>query len=282
MVRTKTWLLDLIASVQTHFAWIHVDEILILPVVVMVLVLTGCREERPLMFEPNLVHTYKYAMKEGYSMDQAAKDTTWAVTELFGTPDQPKLPEVMTKEDANESLKTLVSINRLQAASGPSDAAGRGLYRKHCADCHGVSGNGRGPTAAIINPYPRDYRSGIFKFKTTERGAKPVREDIARSIRLGIAGTAMRPIEGLNEEGVQALTDYVIYLSIRGEVERTTIDTGVMDLNLAEERIINPAQKNSSVEEDKAKFAEDWATSKKPWLRSRELGLRRRCCDRSA
>ncbi len=158
----------------------------------------------------------------------------WAVNELFGTPDQPKLPEVMTKEDADESLKTLVSMERLQAAAGPADLAGHGLYRKHCADCHGVTGNGRGPTAAIINPYPRDYRSGIFKFKTTERGAKPTREDIARSIRLGIAGTAMRPIEGLSEEGVQALTDYVIYLSIRGEVERTTIDTGVMDLNLEE------------------------------------------------
>ncbi len=228
-------------------------------VVVAVVGLSGCREEqRPLAFEPNLVHSYKYFLKEGYSMDQAARDTTWAVNELFGTPDQPKLPEVMTGEEADESLKTLVSLERLQQAAGPADESGHGLYRKHCADCHGVSGNGRGPTAAIINPYPRDYRMGIFKFKTTERGAKPTREDIARSIRLGIAGTAMRPIEGLSEEGVQALTDYVIYLSIRGEVERTTLDSGVMDLDLTTDRIVNASLKNSSNEEDKATFEEQW------------------------
>jgi len=163
---------------------------------------TGCREERPLVFEPNLVHTHKYEIKEGYSMRQASDDATWVITEMFGGPDAPKLPLVITKD---EDLATLVSMDNLMMASGPALEEARGLYRKHCADCHGVSGNGRGPTAAIINPYPRDYRSGIFKFKTTERGSKPVREDISKSIRLGIAGTAMRPIEGLTEDGVKPL-----------------------------------------------------------------------------
>jgi len=144
-------------------------------------------------------------------------------------------------------------------ASGPALEEARGLYRKHCADCHGVSGNGRGPTAAIINPYPRDYRSGIFKFKTTERGSKPVREDISKSIRLGIAGTAMRPIEGLTEDGVQALTDYVIYLSLRGEVERTIVDAAIFELDLeGGDRIIDPALKDATSEEDKATFQEQW------------------------
>ncbi len=221
-----------------------------------VIVASGCREEIPVQFEPNLVHTHKYEIKEGYSMKQASDDTTWVVAEMFGTPDMPKLPEVVSKD---EELVKLVSMDRLMLAAGPATESGSGLYRKHCADCHGITGNGRGPTAAIINPYPRDYRTGIFKFKTTTRGSKPIREDLARAIRLGIAGTAMKPIPGLTEDGVQALTDYVIYLSWRGETERAIVDSAIFDLDLeAGERIINPVLKNSASEEDKESFAEQW------------------------
>lgn len=217
----------------------------------------GCREERPMMFEPNLVHTHKYEMKEGFSMAQAASDTNWVIAEMFGTPDEPKLPKVITEDDA---LKTLVSNESLIKASGPTFEKGRGLYREHCASCHGVTGNGRGLTSALVNPYPRDYRPGIFKFKTTERGSKPAREDIARSIRMGISGTAMKPIEGLTEEGVQALTDYVIYLSIRGETERTIVDAAIFELDLesGEDRIINPDLRDATDEEKKAQFSEQW------------------------
>lgn len=225
----------------------------ILPVALM---LCGCREERPVLFEPNLVHTYKYELKEGYSMRQATNDATWVVNEMFGSPDSPKLPEVVTSD---EELASVVSMENLIASSGPATEAGRGLYRKHCADCHGVTGNGRGPTAAVINPYPRDYRPGIFKFKTTKRGSKPVKEDIARSIRLGIPGTPMKPIEGLTEAGVQALTDYVIYLAWRGEVERSIVDAAIFDLDLeGGERIIDPVLRNSPKEEDKELFTEQW------------------------
>ncbi|MGV3484166.1 MAG: cytochrome c [Planctomycetaceae bacterium] len=220
------------------------------------ILLAGCREERPMLFEPNLVHTYKYELKEGYSMQQASNDSSWVVNEMFGGPDTPKLPEVVTKD---EDLASLVSMENLSLAGGPATDAGRGLYRKHCADCHGVTGNGRGPTAAIINPYPRDYRPGIFKFKTTTRGSKPLKEDIARSIRLGIPGTAMKPIEGLTEEGVQALTDYVIYLSWRGEVERAVVDAAIFDLDLeGGERIIDASLRDSSDPEKKELFAEQW------------------------
>jgi mono/diheme cytochrome c family protein len=70
---------------------------------------------------------------------------------------------------------------------------------------------------------------GIFKFKSTPRGAKPTRDDLAKLIRGGIAGTAMKPIPGLTEEDIQSLVDYVIYLSWRGEVERLQIDMAVLD-----------------------------------------------------
>jgi len=75
---------------------------------------------------------------------------------MFGTPDSPvALPE------------TGLDAAKLQLAAGPvrSDIVGRknGLYREHCGHCHGISGDGMGPTAAFLNPYPRDYRPGKFK-----------------------------------------------------------------------------------------------------------------------
>ena len=193
-------------------------------------VLIGCSQQEPppAAFEPNLVHALKHEIKEGYSTAQASKDATWIVSNMFGSPDDPTLPSAIT---ADEDLATVVSVDKLHLASGP-DVQGRGLYRKHCANCHGVTGNGRGETAAIINPYPRDYRMGVFKFKSTTRNAKPTHDDLVNLIANGIAGTPMKKIPELSEDDVSAITDYVIYLSMRGELERALIDDAVLELDL--------------------------------------------------
>lgn len=204
----------------------------------------GCRQEPPLSFEANLVHSYKYQLTRELPMEQVVEDTQWALTELFGTPNEPKIPAFISE---NEDLAGLVSIERLEVAAGPEvyDADGDivgGLYRAHCVNCHGMTGTGRGPAGVGVTPYPRDYRMGVFKYKSTSRGSKPTREDVADLIRHGIGGTAMNPIPGLSEEGVQALVDYVIFLSWRGEVERQVIDGAMFDLDLeGGDRVINPS-----------------------------------------
>ena len=175
----------------------------------------------------------KYQIKEEIPMDQASADAFWIVETEFGTPDEPKLPALFEEED----YQGLISLDKLQRAAGPV-GEGVGLYRKHCASCHGDTGNGRGVNAVVSNPYPRDYRLGIFKFKSTRRGAKPTRGDIARTIRHGIPGTTMKKIEELSEDDIDALTDYVIYLSIRGQLERTLIDDAVFELDLEVDRIV--------------------------------------------
>ena len=206
-----------------------------------VLFLVGCSRgptDYAATFEPNRVHAMKYQIKESIpkeAMAEASRDASWILEGMFGTPDEPKIPELLLEED----FAGLVSLDRLEQAAGPK-AEGSGLYREHCVSCHGVTGNGRGENSAILDPYPRDYRHGIFKFKSTKRGAKPVREDLARSIRDGIMGTAMKKIPELTEENIQALVDYVIYLSIRGELERSLIDDAVFELDLEEgDRIVD-------------------------------------------
>ncbi|MEM9586253.1 MAG: c-type cytochrome [Planctomycetota bacterium] len=229
---------------------------------VPVLLVLGCTQEVPIDFEPNLVFVTKHQIKEGFSMDQASKDATWIVTKMFGTADEPKLPDfTVMKEDEPEvveDLTNMIDLDHLRRAAG-APGEGRGLYREHCSKCHGVSGDGRGSLSAVMTPYPRDYRKGVFKFKSTKRGSKPTREDIAYLIRNGVAGTSMVKIPALTDEDIQALTDYVIYLSWRGELERSVIDDAVFELDLTEDRLINPDFANSPVEEEKEAFDEAWA-----------------------
>jgi mono/diheme cytochrome c family protein len=183
----------------------------------------GCRQEPVVTFEPNWVFAKATEIDTGYPMDQALDETQVALEQFFGSPDAPKLPEVVTE---NEDYAALISLEKLQKAAGAPVAAGVGLYRQHCSTCHGVVGNGRGTTAALLDPYPRDYRLGRFKFKDTTRSAKPTRADIAYSIKHGVVGTAMKPIPELTDSDIDALTDYVIYLSWRGELERALLMEG--------------------------------------------------------
>jgi mono/diheme cytochrome c family protein len=140
----------------------------------------------------------------------------------FGTPDEPYV-----LQDAGIGMGKLVNSDLLKMAAGPvwSDQQGKahGLYRKHCAHCHGVSGDGAGPTAAYLNPYPRDYRRGIFKFKSTPKGEKPTDSDLEKTLREGIPGTAMPSFDLLADDEIVSLVDYVKFLAIRGEVERNLV-----------------------------------------------------------
>lgn len=168
-------------------------------------------------FEPNRVLAYQIGEDADQLMDQAMAESTTVLEMLFGTPDAPRLPEFLAD---NEELNSLVDLELLQTAAGPEDVGGAGLYRKHCVTCHGVTGNGRGPTAALLDPYPRDYRLGKFKFKSTPIGTKPTKADIAHLIEHGIQGSSMVVIPALTKADISALTEYVVYLAWRGEVER--------------------------------------------------------------
>ncbi|TWT75259.1 cytochrome c [Allorhodopirellula solitaria] len=223
----------------------------------------GChREPPPLEFEPNLVHAMKYQMKEGIPMEQAGEDAFWVVTKMFGTPENPKLPTIVTED---EEFASLLSQENLVRASGRIGQEGRGLYQTHCVTCHGTTGNGRGELSSTMSPYPRDYRKGVFKYKSTSRGAKPTREDLTGLIKNGIDGTRMVAIPNISDEEVQSLVDYVIYLSWRGELERQLIDDAVYELDLeAGDRIIDPAAQDGTGEakeiyDESWELAEDFA-----------------------
>lgn len=182
--------------------------------------LAGCSRQ-PVAFSGNEVFAATIAHETGQPMEAALEDVEAILVELFGTPNNPRLPQLSSDHD---SLTALVDPERLTRASGPvasdRDGTHRGLFREHCSVCHGITGDGLGPAAALQNPYPRDYRKGVFKYKSTPRGARPTRQDITRTVVHGLRGTSMPAFASLPEEDLEAIVDYVIYLSIRGELER--------------------------------------------------------------
>ena len=44
---------------------------------------------------------------------------------------------------------------------------GKHVYQRRCIGCHGAKGDGKGPAARFFKTKPRDFTSGIFKFRST-------------------------------------------------------------------------------------------------------------------
>jgi mono/diheme cytochrome c family protein len=59
----------------------------------------------------------------------------------------------------------------------------------------------------------------VFKYTSTGVAAKPLREDLERMLRRGNPGTAMPSFDVLPDDQIEALIEYVEYLSMRGEKE---------------------------------------------------------------
>lgn len=220
------------------------------------LLTAGCGSSPPPQFQLNMV-----AMAEGEIVtEENLKDIATALEALFGTPDEPfVLPE------------TKLDIRKLRLAAGPvrSDRSGEhtGLYREHCVHCHGISGDGMGPTAAFLKPYPRDYRQGKYKFKSTERAEPPTDEDLVSIIRHGIPGTAMPAFQvALTPIEIEALVEYVKYLSLRGQTE-----IAIVNYIRSEDKLpVDPVDRSVLIDEILLPEVEKWATANQKIIQAPE------------
>jgi mono/diheme cytochrome c family protein len=79
-----------------------------------------------------------------------------------------------------------------QTVSVDSLEHGRAVYTGYCRPCHGAQGDGKGPSAAGLQPPPRDLRLGVYKFGAVPAGQLPTDADFVRIIRGGLHGTAMQ------------------------------------------------------------------------------------------
>jgi cytochrome c oxidase cbb3-type subunit 2 len=91
----------------------------------------------------------------------------------------------------------------------PIEAQGAAVYDRYCVGCHGAQGDGRGVAAPMLITKPRDFTSGVFKFRTTPSGSLPTDEDLFRIITRGVYRTSMPEWSLLGERERWALVAYV-------------------------------------------------------------------------
>lgn len=112
-----------------------------------------------------------------------------------------------------------------------SVSIGATVYKHMCIFCHGEDGNGGGKATAYLYPWPRDFRKGVFKYRSTPSGSLPLDSDIFRTISRGVPGTAM-PAWGtaLSEEETWSVVKYIKTLSKRFEDEkpRSPVEAGAV------------------------------------------------------
>lgn len=99
--------------------------------------------------------------------------------------------------------EVLADLKKATPENEASVEAGKPLYLKYCAGCHGDEGEGNGGSAPYLDPRPRDFTRSLFKFRSTQSGELPTDEDLYRTISRGATGTAM-PAWG---EGPRRLTE---------------------------------------------------------------------------
>ena len=96
-----------------------------------------------------------------------------------------------------------------EAQQAGDSTAGKAVYEKKCALCHGVDGKGDGPGAATLAPKPRDFTRGLFKIRTTASGQPPTDADLFRVISEGMFGTSMPAWKVLPEKDRWNLVAYL-------------------------------------------------------------------------
>ena len=233
-----------------------------------ILLVSGCNENDypkgvQYSFQPYYFRIEKTNSQGTLELDAAqAENLNELLAKYFGTP---RLPLVSSTPRYTGEAEELGPVNPedqpvLDALSLHEETLKNGaiLYRQHCLYCHGLNGDGNGPTGQFLNPKPRDFRAGLFKFRSTVKrtGDKldtsavtlPSRQDLAKTIKHGVPTASMPSFLLLPDEKMDALISYIMHLSLRGMTEN----------NLARRLSVGENIGDSEIPEVIAKLMKRW------------------------
>jgi len=107
-----------------------------------------------------------------------------------------------------------IDVSKYLTATPEILAQGKAAFMINCASCHGNTGHGDGPAAAALNPKPRDFTSGYWRY-----GGGEAR--VTRTITEGSPGTGMASFIALPLEDRMALAHYVRSLGPKLQEDKT-------------------------------------------------------------
>jgi cytochrome c oxidase cbb3-type subunit 1 len=123
---------------------------------------------------------------------------------------------------------------------------GKHVYERRCIGCHGAKGDGKGPAARFFKIRPRDFTSGIFKFRSTPgQNSLPTDADLFITVTHGLWGTPMPPWYEISAEERLAVIQYIKTFSDRWRKETAGAPINVRD---------EPPVTNGSIEQGKDLF----------------------------
>ncbi|MBT3553321.1 MAG: c-type cytochrome [Rhodospirillaceae bacterium] len=116
---------------------------------------------------------------------------------------------------ASNVLAADIASKPMPEATEAFTEQGHQIYIQRCSFCHGLLGDGNGPAAKYMDPRPRDFTLGTFKFRTTQSGELPTDTDLFRTVSRGLKGTGMQAFDnqiiknGLSEEQRWQVISYI-------------------------------------------------------------------------
>jgi cytochrome c oxidase cbb3-type subunit 2 len=158
------------------------------------------------------------------------KATTWkgrTLTVIVPSEELRGLVAYMQKLGANRGAwrdafePQMVSASVMSLPNTPQQVErGREVYERRCVGCHGEKGDGNGPAATFLDPRPRNFTIGSFKFRTTPSGSLPTDGDLYRTLTRGVRFTAMPTWHELPEKDRIAVIAFIKTFSSRWKEDK--------------------------------------------------------------
>src|SRR6266545_6256427 len=126
---------------------------------------------------------------------------------------------VITRAALAIAIAAVATSGRATPPDATAASRGKKVFDRYCISCHGVAGDGRGPTADFVDPRPRVLTSGVFKFRSTPSGALPTDADLLRTVTNGLHLTFMPRWAPTTEQERRDVVQFVKTLSPRFKEE---------------------------------------------------------------
>ncbi len=127
------------------------------------------------------------------------------------------------------AVATFFYLQGIVSAADPKTIElGKKVYESRCIICHGEKGDGKGLVGIIHRfekkgmvwtIYPRDFTTGVFRFRTTPTGCLPTNEDLLRVVTNGIPRAYMPSHEDVPLNERKAVIEYIKTFSKRWKEE---------------------------------------------------------------
>jgi cytochrome c oxidase cbb3-type subunit 2 len=126
------------------------------------------------------------------------------------------------------SLISALIAGNASAADQKTLELGKKVFTQRCVICHGEKGDGKGLVGiihrvqvrgSVQTTLPRDFTTGVFRFRTTSTGCLPVDDDLLRVVSNGIPRSYMPSFGDVSMDERKAVIQYVKTFAKRWQEE---------------------------------------------------------------